>query len=140
MAFKLNFVVSPFIGTILRYVDLGKGKGKPYMTSKGNKGGKGKRPVPLGPGGRPMLPGPPPATIPPRPKLMPTSVRHGGAWMQCYLWVPFHPGASPNGPPPEVGAATPASTPHANPPGGPVELPTESENEDCGSETFGCGA
>ena len=40
------------------------------------------------------------AYSPPRPKLMPTSVRHGGAWMQCFLWVPFQPGASPAMPPP----------------------------------------
>lgn len=125
------------IGTILRNADYGKGKGKHFMACGKGKG-KGRRPVPLVPCPRPPMPMPIPATIPPRPKLMPTSVRHGGAWMQCYLWVPFQPGASPQAPPTEVMASNPSYMPHPAPPPPPLELPTESEdNEDCGSKTSG---
>eukprot|EP00435_Cladocopium_sp_Y103_P022944 s369_g5.t1 len=73
------------------------GSGGPGYTMNKGKGpgkGAGRRPVPLTP--RTVT------TVPPRPKLMPTSVRHGGAWMQCFLWVPFQPGASPQSAPPGV--------------------------------------
>ena len=150
------------MGTILRAgMDDGKGMGSWHMP-KGKGKGTGRRPVPLGP--RPHMP----PTVPPRPKLMPTSVRHGGAWMQCFLWVPFQPGASPAMPPPvspcgpppppppqtsapttpAPTAAAEAGVPEGTGPAaweeightGPLELPTEEEDndyaeEDCGSQT-----
>ena len=138
------------------------GKGSWYMVKGKGKGAHGRRPVPLGP--RSQMP----PTVPPRPKLMPTSVRHGGAWMQCFLWVPFQPGASPAMPPPvspcgpppppppqtsapttpAPTAAAEAGVPEGTGPAareeightGPLELPTEEEDndyaeEDCGSQT-----
>lgn len=63
--------------------------------------------------------------------MMPTTVRRGGAWMQCFLWVPFFPGASPPAPPAEVEAAGDDAGAH----GGSgtaapvVELPTDSDGD-----------
>ena len=154
-----NGVHSPIMGIILRAgMDDGKGMGSWHMP-KGKGKGTGRRPVPLGP--RPM-----PPTVPPRPKLMPTSVRHGGAWMQCFLWVPFQPGASPTMPPPvsPLGAPLPPpppqtsapTTPAATPPAeavvpegtgpaareetghtGPEECPTEEDDGDYAEEDCG---
>ena len=151
-----NDAPSPIMGTILRGgMDDGKGS---WYTGKGKgKGAHGRRPVPLGP--RSQMP----PTVPPRPKLMPTTIRHGGAWMQCLLWVPFQPGASPQmpplfscagAPPPPpppntsgsttpmptggVEATVPEATPAALDETGPLEGPTDEEanvEEDCGSQT-----